>query len=332
MIRRWLSMRTLVTGAGGQVGHALVRALAAEGHEVHASDIADQPRSPEAVDAPWIHLDVTDARAVQALLSSLRPQVVFHLAAILSAGAERNPQAAYRVNQTGTYNLLEGCRQARVPQLFFTSSIAVFGPGLPNPVTDDAPQRPTTLYGITKVAGELLGEYYHRRYGLDFRGVRFPGLISASLPGSGTSDYALYMYVDGVRCGAYQAYCRPETRIPLMYMPDAIRAMLELSRVPRTQLKRSIYNIAAFHPTAGEIAQRVTAALPEARITFKPDPVRQAILDSWPRMLDDRPARQEWGWRPRFGLEEMTGDLIPRIHELLARHAHALDHDDSHEA
>ena len=174
------------------------------------------------------------------------------------------------------------------------------------------------MYGVTKVSGELLGEYYRRRWGMDVRGVRFPGLISAALPGGGSSDYALFMYVDGVRTGAYEAFCRPDTRIPLMYMPDGVRALLELAFADRARLTRTIYNIAGFSPRADEIAAAVARAIPGVRITFAPDPLRQGILDSWPRALDDENARRDWSWRARYDLEAMTADLVPRVRDLLA--------------
>jgi threonine 3-dehydrogenase len=204
-----------------------------------------------------------------------------------------------------------------VSQLIFTSTIAVFGPGLPDPVPDDVHLLPETMYGVTKVGGELLGEYYRRRFGLDFRAIRFPGLISATLPGGGTSDYAPLMYVEAVRTGEYEAFCRPDTRIPLMYMPDGIRALLELAAAPRERLTRGVYNISAFAPTAQTIADAVTRAVPGANITFKSDPTRQAILDSWPRALADDNARRDWGWRPEYDLERMTEELIPKIRALV---------------
>ena len=323
-------MRTLVTGAGGQVGLDLIRALLADGDEVHASDVAPRPAAAADLpaDLPWHHIDVTDREGVHEQLEQLRPDRVFHLAAILSARGEVNPGLTYRVNQGGTYNVLEACRLTGVKQLMFTSTIAVFGPGLPETVADDVALHPTTMYGVTKAAGELLGEYYSARYELDVRGVRFPGLISASIPGGGSSDYVVFMYIDGVRKGAYESFCRPDTKIPLMYMPDGVRALLELSKAPRDSLTRCIYNIAAFSPAASTIAETVAKALPEgADFTFKPDPVRQAILDSWPSALDDANARRDWNWTPRYDLEGMTAELLPQIRALLAEHADALDHD-----
>ncbi len=308
---------TLVTGAAGQVGQDLLRHLCSRGIPVVACDLRPRPRVPDLADVPWHRLDVTRAGDVADLVAELRPRRIFHLAAILSARGEDNPQLTYEVNQTGTYNVLEACRVHGVAQCIFTSTIAVFGPGLPEVVGDDVPLHPTTMYGVTKVAGELLGAYYARRYGLDFRGVRFPGLVGATLPGGGTSDYALFMYYDGVRVGRYTAFCRPDTRIPLMYMPDAIRGLVDLALAPRERLSRHVYNIAAFSPRADEIAASVRRVLPGVQIGFEPDPRRQAILDSWPRVLDDSAARRDWGFAPAYDLDAMSRDLVPRIRDLL---------------
>lgn len=322
-------MRTLLTGAGGQVGLDLIRRLIAAGDEVVATDLRGRPAGADLpANLDFRALDVTQADPVRALMAEVRPDRVFHLAAILSARGESMPDVTYQVNQGGTYNVLEACRLENVRQLMFTSTIAVFGPELPKVVGDDASLRPSTMYGVTKAAGEMLGEYYQRRYGLDFRAVRFPGLISASLPGGGTSDYALYMYVDGVRKGAYEAFCRADTKIPLMYMPDGIRALLELSDAPRERLTRCVYNISAFSPSAQEIAYTVAGVLPGARFTFEPDPRRQAILDSWPDQMLDVNARHDWDWAPEFDLGRMTEDLIPKIRELLEQNAEAFEHAD----
>jgi len=309
-------MKVLVTGAGGQVGLDLLRILQARGDEVHASDVA--PPDPEHRQGlEWSRLDVTRADEVHALVAATRPECIFHLAAILSARGEQDPQRTYAVNQTGTVNVLEACRLHDVRQLIFTSTIAAFGPPLPDLVPDDIALHPTTMYGVTKVAGELLGDYYFRRYGLDFRAVRFPGLISAVLPGGGTSDYAPLMYFEALRVGHYAAFCRPDATIPLMYMPDGLRALVELSQASREQLSRCVYNLAAFSPTAQEIADEVLRVVPGAKIGFEPDPARQAILDSWPKALDDSLARRDWGWRPEYDLPAMSADLLPKLRALL---------------
>ncbi len=314
-------MKILLTGAGGQIGHDLIGALIAQGHDVVSTDLAPRPPSHAHDAGKWQQLDVTDAKATEALFADVRPELVLHLAAILSARGESDPRLAYDVNQTGTWNVLEAARKAKVGRLVFTSSIAVFGPlpsgPLPDPTPDDVALHPTTMYGVTKVSGELLCAYYRQKFALDCRGVRFPGLISAAMPGGGSSDYALFMYVDGVRKGGYEAFARADTRIPLMYMPDAVRALLELAMVDRERLTRTIYNIAAFSPRADEIAASVVRAIPDAKFSFRPDPVRQGILDSWPKSLDDAAARRDWGWRHRYDLDAMTDDLVPRIRRML---------------
>lgn len=311
-------MRILVTGAGGQVGLDLIAHLRDAGHEVHGSDVAARPAADVlASDVPWHSLDVTKGERIEGLVRELNVDQVFHLAAILSAKGEANPGLTYAVNQGGTYNVLEACRSAGVERVVFTSTIAVYGPGLAEPVGDAVSLQPRTMYGVTKVAGELLGDYYTRRYDMDFRSVRFPGLISASLPGGGTSDYALFMYVDGVRKGSYEAFCRPDTRIPLMYMPDGVRALAELGAAERSSLSQCVYNIAAFSPTAQEIARSVADAIDGVEITFAPDPMRQAILDSWPNALDDTNARRDWNWKPTYDLASMTEDLVPKIRALV---------------
>ena len=314
-------MKILLTGAGGQIGHDLIGALAAD-HEVISTDLAPRPPShAHASGASWLGLDVTDGAATERLFEKVKPELVFHLAAILSARGEKDPKLAYDVNQTGTWNVLEACRKTAVKRLTFTSSIAVFGPPpsgpLPDPTPDDVALHPTTMYGVTKVAGELLCAYYTKKFDVDCRGVRFPGLISAAMPGGGSSDYALFMYVDAVRKGGYEAFARPDTRIPLMYMPDGVRALLELSMADRSKLTRSIYNIAAFSPRADEIAKSVQRVIPEAEFSYSPDPRRQAILDSWPKALDDAAARRDWGWKAKFDLDGMSDDLIPRVRRML---------------
>ena len=311
-------MRILITGAGGQVGQDLIPLLRERGHEPAGFDLARPPASVFS-DVAWGAGDVTVEEEVFDAVRATKPDSVWHLAAILSATGERVPFRAWRVNMDGTRNVLEAARLLGVRQVLFTSTIAAFGPGLENPVGNDVSMRLTTMYGLTKVAGELLGEYYATKWGLDFRGVRFPGLISAVEPGGGTSDYVNHMYFAAARGGAYDAFCRPDTTIPLMYMPDALRALCELAEAPPEALTRRLYNIAAMSPTAAEIAAAVVRRAPGTRLGFVPEPARQAILDSWPRALDDSAARRDWGWAPRFDLEGMTADLVPKIRERLAR-------------
>ena len=311
-------MKILVTGAAGQVGTDLLPILVGKGHVVTVFDLAPRPEGcPEAV--TWLQGDITGRPEVFDAVKSSQPDLIYHLAAILSARGETMPHVAYRVNLDGTMNVLEAARILDVGQVFFASTIAAFGPGLPDPVPNEVSMRPTTMYGVTKVAGELLGEYYHKKFGLDFRGVRFPGLINAGIPGGGTSDYALFMYVEGVRSGRYAAFCEPRAKIPFMYMPDALRAIIELAEAPRENLTRCIYNIAAVSATAAEFADAVRARVPGVELKFDPVPHLQAILDSWPDALDDTAAREDWGWRPEFDLDHMSDDLIEKLEAMLEK-------------
>jgi threonine 3-dehydrogenase len=309
-------MRILVTGAAGQVGTDLLPLLVGKQHDVTVFDIAPRPETcPDEV--RWIRGDITGRPEVFDAVKETRPELLYHLAAILSARGETMPHLAYRVNMDGTMNVLEAARLFEVGQVFYASTIAAFGPGLPNPVANEVSLRPTTMYGVTKVAGELLGEYYQRKFGVDFRGVRFPGLINAGIPGGGTSDYALFMYVEGVRSGSYAAFCEPRAKIPFMYMPDALRAIIELAAAPREKLTRSIYNIAAVTASAEEFADAVRARVPGVDLTFEPVPALQAILDSWPDELDDSAARADWGWQHEYDLDKMSDDLITQVRAML---------------
>jgi threonine 3-dehydrogenase len=307
-------MRCLVTGAAGQVGSELVGVLARRGDSVVATDLDELPLPPGVT---FRHLDVTDGAAVTALIAEVRPDVVFHLAALLSAKGERSPQLCYAVNQTGTYHVLEACRLAGVSRVVYTSSIAAFGPGVPDPTPDDVHLAPTTIYGVTKVSGELLGGWYHHRGFLDFRGVRFPGLLAATRPSGGTSDYALFMLIEAARGQPYDAFCEARTRIPFMHIDDGVRALVEIADVPAARLTRRMYNIAAFSPSAEELAAEITRRLPGAKLGFAPDPARQAILDGWPRRLDDASARADWGWKPSLDLGGALDALLRDLRDLL---------------
>jgi threonine 3-dehydrogenase len=310
------SMRILVTGGAGQVGTDLLGLLHERGEELSCFDLSPKTDAvPDAVQ--WRRGSITDPSEVMDCVREFRPEVVYHFAALLSATGENHPHRAWSVNLEGTRNLLEAARLFGVRQVMFASTIAVFGPGLPDPVPNVVPLQPTTMYGITKVAGEMLGAYYDRKWGLDFRGVRFPGLINAGIPGGGTTDYALFMYVDGIRYGKYSCFVGPKSTVPMMYMPDALRALLELSAAPKERLRHNIYNIAAMSPTAQEFADAVTSRVPGVKITFDVDPRRQAILDSWPDRVDDTAARNDWGWRPAYDLARMSDDLIPKVRALL---------------
>ena len=309
-------MKILITGAAGQVGTDLLPLLTARGDSLTVLDLTPRPATCPA-GVTWVRGDIALAQEVSEAVKQAQPERILHLAAILSATGESVPHRAWRVNMEGTHHVLEAARLFGVKQVFFTSTIAAFGPGLPDPVGNDVSMRPTTMYGVTKVAGELLGEYYQKAFGIDFRGVRFPGLINAGIPGGGTTDYALWMFIDGLRTGAYECFVSAGSRVPFMYMPDALRAVIELMDAPKAKLTRSIYNIAAMSPTAEEIAAEVRRNIPGVRLSFKSDARRQAILDSWPHVLDDSLARRDWGWKHTYDLKGMVEDLMPKMRRLV---------------
>ncbi len=307
----------LVTGALGQVGSELVPALRAYFgvNQVIATDLRPVTRGHPSLEGPFEQLDCTDGAALGELLKRYRIQSIYHLAAILSARAEAQPQLAWRVNMGGLYNLLEAARQIGA-RVFVPSSIAVFGPSTPHdPTPQDTIQRPNTLYGVSKVAGELLCDYYAQRFGLDVRGLRYPGLISyTALPGGGTTDYAVEMFHHALKHGHYTCFLGPDTRLPMMYMPDAIRATLELMQADPARLRhRNAFNIAAFSCTPAELAAEIQKHRLGFSVRYAIDPVRQAIAESWPHRLDDSAAREEWGWRPQFDLARMTQDMLEQL-------------------
>ncbi len=316
----------LVTGALGQVGSELVPALRLSYgvDQVLATDLRSGAPDHPSLNGPFEQLDCTDGVALRRVLERYRIKAIYHLAAILSARAEAEPQLAWRVNMEGLYNVLEAARQVGA-QVFVPSSIAAFGPSTPHdPTPQDTIQRPNTLYGVTKVAGELLCDYYAQRFGLDVRGLRYPGLVSYTAPpGGGTTDYAVEIFHHALTKGQYTCFLGPDTRLPLMYMPDAIRATLELMQADPAKLRhRNAFNIAAFSCTPAELAAEIQKHRPDFKVFYAVDPVRQAIAESWPHTLDDGAAREEWGWRPQFDLRGMTQDMLEKLSaRLLQREA-----------
>jgi len=308
--------RILVTGAAGQVGAELVPALrSAYGEDAVVGTDLREPPPDLGGSGPWARLDCTDAAALAEAVRRHRADGIYHLAAILSATAEADPPRAYRVNMGALFNVLEVARVQRCA-VFTPSSIAAFGAGTPSdPAPQDTLQRPSTMYGVTKVAGELLCDYYFSRYGVDTRGLRYPGLISyVAPPGGGTTDYAVQIFYDALEHGRYRCFLAAETQLDMMYMPDAIRASLELMEADPARLRhRNAFNIAALQLTPERLAGALRRHVPEFRIEYDVDPVRQRIADSWPRRLDDTAAREEWGWRARYGLESMTDDMLRHL-------------------
>jgi len=311
--------RVLVTGAAGQIGTELVPALRRRYPDgiVVATDIrTGDPVLEEG--GPFEVLDVTRPEAVTRLVDEYEIDTFYHLAAILSATAEGNPQEAYRVNMGGLYNVLEAARRCDCA-VFVPSSIAAFGPDTPpDPTPQDTIQRPNTMYGVTKVAGELLSDYYHAKYDVDVRGVRYPGLISyVAKPGGGTTDYAVDIFYHALENGSYTCFLAADTQLDMMYMPDAIRAAEELMEHDGELRHRNAFNIAAMQVTPARLAEEIRTHLPAFEMRYDVDPARQAIAESWPRRVDDSAAREEWGWAPEYDLERMVADMLTRLAERL---------------
>lgn len=309
-----MKTRILVTGALGQIGSELIPALRAVYGEdqVVASDIRMPPRG---TDGPFEFVDTTNLRQLTEVVRRNEVGTIYHLAALLSAVAESKPQVAWDVNMGGLYRVLEVARENRCA-VFQPSSIGAFGPGTPKDRTpQDTVQRPTTMYGVTKVAGELLCDYYFHRFGVDTRGVRFPGLISyGAPPGGGTTDYAVEIFYEAIRHEHYTCFLEPDTRLDMMYMPDAIKAAIDVMEADRDRLvHRNAFNVTAMNFTPEELAAAIRKHIPGLRIEYNVDPVRQAIADSWPNSLDDSAAREEWGWSPAYGLETMVADMLENL-------------------
>jgi nucleoside-diphosphate-sugar epimerase len=312
----------LVTGALGQIGAELVPALRARYgvDNVVATDLKVLPPSGAAALAPYGHLDCTKPHQLHEAVRRYDVGTIYHLAALLSASAEAAPQLAWSVNMNGLYNVLEVARGYGC-QVFFPSSIGAFGPTTPRDATPQVTvQRPTTIYGVTKVAGELLCDYYALRFGIDTRGLRLPGLISyVAAPGGGTTDYAVEMFYHALRYGRYTCFLSADTRLDMMYMPDAIAAMMDLMAADSGRLRyRNAYNVAAMSVTPAELAAAIARHVPNFVVDYEVDPVRQGIADSWPRSLDDSAAHHDWGFAPRFDLEAMTTDMLARLRTKLA--------------
>ncbi len=312
--------KILVTGALGQIGSELVPALRARYGSDHvvASDIK-MPRRDE--DGPFERVDCTNQRQIEHVVSRWSFDTIFHLASLLSAVAEEKPQVAWDINMGGLYRVLETAREAGCA-VFFPSSIGAFGPGTPRVGTpQDTVQRPATMYGVTKVAGELLCDYYHHRFGLDTRGLRYPGLIShVAPPGGGTTDYAVDIFYAAVRGQRYICFLEPETRLDMMYMPDALAAAIDLMEAPAERLvHRNAFNVTAMSVTPAELAAEIREHVPGFEVAYEVDPVRQAIADSWPHSLDAGAAREEWGFAPRYDLPVMVEDMLEKLEAKLER-------------
>jgi len=284
--------RIIVTGASGQIGSELIpRLRSLYGKEnVVASDLRD----PIVDDGLFIRLDVTDAESIVKIVNEYDVDAIIHLAALLSASGEQRPHLAWKINISGLYNVLEVARMKSLKRVFHPSSIAVFGPETPRERTpQETILRPKTMYGITKVTGELLGDYYHHKWGVDVRGIRFPGVISnIAPPGGGTTDYAVEIFYEAVRTGKYTCFLKPDSTLPMIYMPDCLRSIVELLEADASRLRHHTdFNLSALSFSPAELAIEIKKHIPEFTIDYKPD-YRQAIADSWPKDIDDSAARE----------------------------------------
>jgi nucleoside-diphosphate-sugar epimerase len=308
--------RILVTGASGQIGSWLIPRLRDlyGASRVMATDIRNLESEAMAA-GPFQMLDATDAKALGQAVMRHEADTVYHLAAILSAIGERDPRLAWHVNMSSLEAVLEVSREQGCA-VFTPSSIGVFGPNTPkDPTPQDALMRPATMYGITKAAGELLCDYYHRRYGVDTRGVRFPGLIShGAPPGGGTTDWAVDIFYKAVEHGSYRCFLSADTQLDMMYMPDAIDALIALMEADPARLHhRNAFNVTGMQLTPEGLSAEIRKHLPNFTITYDVDPVRQAIADSWPDRVDDSAARDEWDWDPSFDAAQMTEDMLKNL-------------------
>lgn len=310
--------KILVTGALGQIGSELTMGL----RKIYGNDnvIASSRRKKEGHEelmesGIFEILDITDGERLAEVVKKHKVNTIINLAAILSAVGEQNPQQAWNVNMNGLYNVLEVAREENCA-VFTPSSIAVFGSSTPKDNTpQDTIQRPNTMYGVTKVAGELLCDYYYYKFGVDTRGVRFPGLISyETLPGGGTTDYAVHIYYEALKNKKYTSFIAKGTKMDMMYMPDALNAITQLLEAnPDKLVHRNAFNVTAMSFDPEEIAASIRKRIPEFQLDYDVDPVRQAIADSWPNSLDDSAAREEWGWEPKYDLDEMTEDMLEKL-------------------
>ncbi len=315
-VKSFFMKNILVIGACGQIGSELTLALRKEFglQNVVATDLCVKEGCALS-EGPMEKLDARDRQAIADVSKKYNIDTIINLAAILSANGEKNPALAWDVNINALINTFEVAREMKMDRVLVPSSIAAFGPTTPRVNTpQETILEPTTMYGITKVAGELLGDYYVKKYGLDVRGLRYPGIIShETLPGGGTTDYAVAIYYDAVKYNKYTCFVKEDTRLPMMYMPDCIKATMDLLMADFAKLKHHAnFNVGAMSFSVAELAENIKKHQPGFEISYEPD-YRQAIADSWPDSIDDTAAREEWGWKPAFDLDAMTQDMLKNI-------------------
>ncbi|MGI6395243.1 MAG: NAD-dependent epimerase/dehydratase family protein [bacterium] len=315
--------KILIIGAVGQIGSELTLKMREKyGNEnVVASTRKTEPSQKIKESGPFEFFDVMNREKLVEICDKYKIDHIVNMAAILSAVGEQNPLMAWDINMNGLINVLEVAREKKMKQVLMPSSIAVFGPDTPKVNTpQETVLKPTTMYGVTKVAGELLCDYYVRKFGLDVRGLRYPGIIShETLPGGGTTDYAVAIYYDAIEHGKYTCFVSEETKLPMMYMPDCLKATIDLFEADFSKLKHhSDFNVAGMSFTVAEMAEEIKKHIPQFEIKYEPD-FRQAIADSWPDSVDDSAARNEWGWKPDYDLASMTVDMLTELRKKLVK-------------
>ncbi len=309
--------KILITGAVGQIGSDLTMYLREKHGNENVVAVGHRTKPSEKLlnSGAFEFIKIEDINEAENVIKKYDIGTIYHLAAILSAIGEKNPQLAWDVNINGLYNMLEVSRKYKC-SLFVPSSIGAFGPSTPAENTpQDTIQRPTSMYGVTKVAGELLCDYYYTRFNVDTRGVRYPGLISyETLPGGGTTDYSVEIFYEAIKNKKYTCFLKHDTMLDMMYMPDAIKGCVDLMEADPAKLKhRNAFNLTATNFTPEQIAAEIKKHIPEFQMDYDVDPIRQAIADSWPNHMDDSAAREEWGWNPTYDLELMTKDMLEKL-------------------
>jgi nucleoside-diphosphate-sugar epimerase len=309
--------KIMVTGSVGQIGSELTMVLREKygNDNVVACGRKTKPSEKLFKSGPFEYLDITNKKTVENIIKKYDIDTIYNMAAILSAVGEERPIVCWNVNINGMYNILELAHEYEMTRVFVPSSIAVFGPETPRINTpQETVLKPKTMYGVTKVAGELLGDYYYKRFNIDVRGIRYPGIISSETPpGGGTTDYAVEIFYDAIKNNKYSCFVKKETILPMMYMPDCIKGTIDLMEADISKLKHHCdFNIASMSFSAGELAFEIKKYIPSFKVDYKPD-FRQSIADSWPKSIDDSAARKEWGWNPSFNLENMTKDMLEKL-------------------
>lgn len=308
--------KILVTGATGQIGSELIPELrkkygnknvVAVGHKTKPSDELFNS-------GPFEFVDTTNKDALRAIIEKYNIKIIYHLVSLLSATGEKNPDLAWSINMNGLKNVLDLAKICKIERIFWPSSIAAFGPETPRENTpNETILRPTTMYGITKVAGELLCEYYFKHYDLDIRCLRYPGIIShKTLPGGGTTDYAVAIFYQAIKDKKYTCFVRKDTVLPMMYMPDCIKATVDIMEADGSKFNHRCFNLTAMSFSVEDLAAEIKKHIPEFECDYEPD-FRQEIADSWPKTIDDSAAREEWGWKSDFDLSRMTEEMLDEI-------------------